>query len=118
MKKIVIWSGKSQTELASIDRETAMRILHAIDGYLTDGSGDVKKLRPPRRELRLRIGDYRVFFLSLGPGAVEILSVKHRSQAYFRRQSVTCRISTRSRRDLCWQWHHARNNASYPRRYR
>ena len=82
MKKTVIWSGRSQAQLAAIDRENAMRILHAIDGYLTDGSGDVKKLRPPRRDLRLRVGDYRVFFLSLGPGAVEILGVKHRSQAY------------------------------------
>jgi hypothetical protein len=42
-----------------------MRILHAIDDYLTDGSGDIKKLRSPRRDLRLRAGDYRVFFLSL-----------------------------------------------------
>lgn len=82
MKKTVIWSGNSQAQLAAIDRENAMRILHALDDYLTDGSGDIKKLRPPRRDLRLRVGDYRIFFLSLGRGAVEILGVKHRSQAY------------------------------------
>jgi hypothetical protein len=56
MKKTVIWAGNSQAQLAAIDRENAMRILHAIDDYLTDGSGDVKKLRPPRRDLRLRVG--------------------------------------------------------------
>ena len=44
--------------------------------------GDVKKLRPPRRDLRLRVGDYRVFFLSQGPRAIEILAVKHRREAY------------------------------------
>jgi mRNA-degrading endonuclease RelE of RelBE toxin-antitoxin system len=82
MKKTVIWAGNSQAQLAAVDRENAMRILHAIDDYLTDGSGDIKKLRPPRRDLRLRVGDYRVFFLSIGPSAVEILGIKHRSQAY------------------------------------
>jgi mRNA-degrading endonuclease RelE of RelBE toxin-antitoxin system len=82
MKKTVVWAGNSQAQLAAIDRETAMRILLAIDGFLTDGSGDVKKLRPPRRDLRLRVGDYRVFFLSQGPSALEILAIKHRSQAY------------------------------------
>ena len=60
MKKTVIWSGNSKAQLA----------------------GDVKKLHPPRRDLRLSVGDYRIFFLSLGRDAVEILGVKHRSQAY------------------------------------
>jgi mRNA-degrading endonuclease RelE of RelBE toxin-antitoxin system len=82
VKKTVVWAGNSRAQLAAIDRETAIRILHAIDSYLTEGSGDVIKLRPPREELRLRVGDYRVFFLSIGPAAIEILGVKHRSQAY------------------------------------
>jgi mRNA-degrading endonuclease RelE of RelBE toxin-antitoxin system len=42
----------------------------------------VKKLQPPRRELRLRVGEYRVFFLFRGTLAIEIVGVKHRSQAY------------------------------------
>ena len=82
MKKTVVWAGNSQAQLAAIDRVTAMRILHAIYDYLTDGSGDVKKLRPPCRDLRLRVGDYRVFFFSSGPATIEILGIKHRSQAY------------------------------------
>jgi mRNA-degrading endonuclease RelE of RelBE toxin-antitoxin system len=81
-KKIVVWGGNSQVQLFAIDREIALRILHAIDDYLTDGSGDVKRLRPPREELRLRVGDYRVFFRGIGPRAIRILAVRHRSEAY------------------------------------
>jgi mRNA-degrading endonuclease RelE of RelBE toxin-antitoxin system len=80
--KRVVWSGNSRAQLAAIDREIALGILHAIDEFLTTGTGDVKKLRPPRRELRLRVGDYRVFFLFQGPRSVEILAVKHRREAY------------------------------------
>lgn len=66
-KKIVIWSPKAQAELRAIDRETAMRILKAIDHYLTTGVGDVIKLQPPRTEFRRRVADCRVIFLHFGP---------------------------------------------------
>ena len=82
MKKIVVWRGRSQARILAIDRETAMDILRAIGEYLTAGAGNVKKLRPPRRELRLRVGDYRVFFVSRGPRSVDVLAVRHRSEAY------------------------------------
>jgi mRNA-degrading endonuclease RelE of RelBE toxin-antitoxin system len=42
----------------------------------------VKKLRPPRQELRLRVEDYRVFFLFRDLRSIEILAVKHRREAY------------------------------------
>ena len=80
--KTVLWSRGAQAQVAAIDRETALGILHAIDDYLTTGVGDVKKLRPPRQELRLRVGDYRVFFLFQSPRSIEILAVKHRREAY------------------------------------
>ncbi len=80
--RIVLWSANAQAQVAAIDRGTALGILHAIDDYLTTGVGDVKRLRPPRQELRLRVGDYRVFFLSLGLRSIEILAVKHRKDAY------------------------------------
>jgi mRNA-degrading endonuclease RelE of RelBE toxin-antitoxin system len=62
-KKTVLWSPEARADLRAIDRETALRILHTIDSYLTTGAGDVKKLQPPRHEFRLRVGDYRVLFL-------------------------------------------------------
>ena len=81
-KKLVIWSPIAQADLRAIDRETAIRILEAIDHYLTTGIGDVIKLQPPRTEFRLRVGDYRVIFLRLAPLSIEVLRVRHRSQAY------------------------------------
>ena len=80
--KNVVWSRGAQAQVAAIDRETALGILHAIDEYLTTGVGDVKKLRPPRQELRLRVGDYRVFFLFHELRSIEVLAVKHRREAY------------------------------------
>jgi mRNA-degrading endonuclease RelE of RelBE toxin-antitoxin system len=80
--KTVVWATNAQAQLAAIDRQTALGILHAIDDYLTSGVGEVKKLRPPRKELRLRVGDYRVFFLFHDPASIEILGVKHRRDAY------------------------------------
>jgi mRNA-degrading endonuclease RelE of RelBE toxin-antitoxin system len=81
-RKRVTWASEAQEQLRVIDRETALHILHAIDEYLTNGIGDVKKLRPPRDELRLRMGGYRVFFYRVAPLLLRITSVRHRSEAY------------------------------------
>ena len=80
--KSVTWAPEARAQLRSLDRDVALRILHAIADYLTLGTGDVKKLRPPRDELRLRVGDYRVFFYQLTPLSLRISSIKHRSAAY------------------------------------
>ena len=78
----VIWSPAARTELRAIDREAALQILYCIDRYLRTRVGDVKKLRPPRTEYRLRWGDYRVFFAFKDPRTVEITGVRNRQQAY------------------------------------
>jgi mRNA-degrading endonuclease RelE of RelBE toxin-antitoxin system len=78
----VVWASKAQEQLRAIDREVAIHILRALDEYLITKQGDVKKLRPPRTELRLRVGDYRVFFYQPEPLLTIVVSVKHRSQAY------------------------------------
>jgi mRNA-degrading endonuclease RelE of RelBE toxin-antitoxin system len=81
-KKTVIWAPEARADLRAIDRETALRILRAIDAYLTTGAGDVKRLRPPRHEFRLRVGDYRILFLPKEELTIEILRVLHRKDAY------------------------------------
>jgi hypothetical protein len=58
----VVWSPETRAELRAIDRETAMQILHCVDRYLANRTGDVKKLKPPFTGFRLRCGDHRVFF--------------------------------------------------------
>jgi mRNA-degrading endonuclease RelE of RelBE toxin-antitoxin system len=81
-KKSVLWAPEARDQLRAIDREVALQILRSIDDFLTTGTGDVKKLRPPRTELRLRVGDYRVFFYQPAPKSIHIIGVKHRSEAY------------------------------------
>jgi mRNA-degrading endonuclease RelE of RelBE toxin-antitoxin system len=81
-RRVVVWSTTARAELRAIDRETARQILEGIDRYLETGAGDVKKLQPPRREFRLRIGEYRVLFLRVDSQTIEVLRVRHRSKAY------------------------------------
>jgi len=57
-----------------------MRILFALHRFAVLGEGDVKALQG-RDELRLRIGDYRLFFVNI-VDAVEVRRVLHRREAY------------------------------------
>ena len=77
----VVWSPEARTELRAIDRETAMQILHCVDRYLANRSGDVKKLKPPFTGFRLRCGDHRVFF-DQRDESIAITGVRQRSEAY------------------------------------
>lgn len=81
-KRIVIWSPTARADLRAIDRETGWQILQAIDRYLETGAGDVIKLQPPRTEFRLRSGDYRTLFRRIDEQTIEVLRVRHRSEAY------------------------------------
>jgi len=76
------WTQRAKVDLRAIDQGTALRILHSLDRFVHEGEGDVKQLKgsdPP--EFRLRAGDYRVRFRRQ-EGRVEILAIKHRSEAY------------------------------------
>jgi mRNA-degrading endonuclease RelE of RelBE toxin-antitoxin system len=59
-----------------------MRILSALHRFAESGAGDVKALQGERQELRLRIGDYRLFFVYLSEGTIEVRRVLHRKEAY------------------------------------
>ncbi len=78
----VIWSPEARADLRAIDRETAMQILYCLDRYLANRVGDVRKLKPPRTDFRLRCGDYRLFFEPKGENAIEITGVRNRREAY------------------------------------
>jgi mRNA-degrading endonuclease RelE of RelBE toxin-antitoxin system len=77
----VLWSPEARTDLRKIDRTVAMQILDCVDRYLGSRSGDVKKLKPPLSGLRLRCGDYRVFF-DPKESNIAITAVLHRKSAY------------------------------------
>jgi mRNA-degrading endonuclease RelE of RelBE toxin-antitoxin system len=59
-----------------------MQILYCIDDYITRRVGDVKKLKPPRTDYRLRCGDYRVFFDFKDLNSITITGVTDRKDAY------------------------------------
>ena len=81
-RKAIEFTPHARADLRAIDQATAMRILEALARYLADGTGDVKRLQdvqPP--ENRLRVGVYRVRFYEY-EDRVQILTVKHRREAY------------------------------------
>jgi mRNA-degrading endonuclease RelE of RelBE toxin-antitoxin system len=81
--KKIIFTPPARADVRRIDRETAMRILTALDRFARTGEGDVKQLQgidPP--ELRLRVGDYRLRFTEDPPGTLYIHAVLHRREAH------------------------------------
>lgn len=82
MAKQIAWTDQAKADLRAVDQPTALRILHGLARFLATEEGDIKRLQhiePP--QLRLRIGAYRVRFRDHGD-SIEILTVKHRSDAY------------------------------------
>ncbi|HJT89094.1 MAG TPA: type II toxin-antitoxin system RelE/ParE family toxin [Bryobacteraceae bacterium] len=77
-----VWPESARSELRAIDREGALRILHALTDYAQSGEGDIRALAGEWEGcFRLRVGEYRVIF-SVLPGELAILRVRHRSNAY------------------------------------
>jgi len=55
----LVWSPEARADLRAIARDAAMEILHCLDRYLANRTGDVKKLKSPltgtkQAEFRLR----------------------------------------------------------------
>ncbi len=80
MKRIV-WTDPARIDVRSLSKPTAMHVLSALHRFAESGAGDVKALHG-REELRLRIGDYRVFFVCTDSDTIEIRRVRHRGEAY------------------------------------
>lgn len=80
MKRIV-WTDPAKSDVRSLSKPAAMHIFSALLRFSQSGVGDVKALRGGD-ELRLRIGDYRLFFVSPDADTIEIRRVRHRSEAY------------------------------------
>ena len=80
----VTFSARAHRDLRRLDSRTRTRIVVGIDRYAKAGAGDVKRVQAQRGWLRLRIGDWRVFFTRSDGGIVEIDSILHRGEAYRR----------------------------------
>ena len=78
----IAWTEQARSDVRALDRPTAMRILSALDRFTRSGAGDVKALQGDEEELRLRVGDYRLFFVATCDDAIEVRRVRHRREAY------------------------------------
>jgi mRNA interferase RelE/StbE len=79
--KRIVWTDPAKADVRSLSKAAAMHILSALHRFAESGAGDVKALQG-REELRLRIGDYRLFFVYTNFDTVEVRRVRHRSEAY------------------------------------
>jgi mRNA-degrading endonuclease RelE of RelBE toxin-antitoxin system len=79
--KRIVWTEPAKADVRQLDKPTAMRILAALHRFAETGEADVRALRG-REELRLRIGDYRLFLLCPTVDTIEIRRVLHRREAY------------------------------------
>lgn len=82
MAKKIAWSDQAKADVRTIDRQTAIDLLQKLARFLETEQGDVKRLQdrnPP--EFRLRLGDYRVRYLS-NSETITVLRVLHRREAY------------------------------------
>ncbi len=70
-----------RVDVCGLIKPTAMHIRSALHRFAESGVGDVKALQG-REELRLWIGDWRLFFVCPDSDAIEIRRVRHRSEAY------------------------------------
>ena len=76
------WTDEARADIRSLDRTTAMNIFDGVYRFAVSGAGDVRALKGRHAgKLRLRLGDYRVFFTSDGK-VLRILAVRNRSEAY------------------------------------
>ncbi|MDQ6707556.1 MAG: type II toxin-antitoxin system RelE/ParE family toxin [Acidobacteriota bacterium] len=82
MIKRVVFSSQAQADLAALDRAVAIRDPTRFTASLKQEPVMSRRFHgthPP--EFRLRVGHWRVRFYDHAEG-IEILRVKHRSQAY------------------------------------
>jgi mRNA-degrading endonuclease RelE of RelBE toxin-antitoxin system len=78
----VEWSEPAAADMASLERSIANRITKAVERFADSGLGDVKKLQGVDPvTLRLRVGDYRVFFRDRGE-SIRVVGVRNRKEAY------------------------------------
>jgi mRNA interferase RelE/StbE len=76
------WPESARAELRAVDRDAAVRILHALTRYGESGEGDFKALSGKwSGYFRLRVGDFRVIF-QLAPDEISIVRIRHRSDVY------------------------------------
>lgn len=79
----VDWSKAAVKDLKRLDAGVAERVRETVGRLAESGHGDVKKVKGREDVLRLRVGDWRVFFrLVPEAGLIRVVRVLHRGDAY------------------------------------
>jgi mRNA interferase RelE/StbE len=81
----IIWRRRAAAtveDLARRDPSMARRIHERLEAYAASGQGDVRKLEGRSEQWRLRVGSWRVVFVFNPPGALTVLAVSNRRDAY------------------------------------
>lgn len=79
--KWIVWTDPAKSDVRALSRPDAMHVFSVLHRFAQSGVGDVKALQG-REELRLRVGDYRVFFVCPDVQTIEVRRVMHRGEAY------------------------------------
>jgi mRNA interferase RelE/StbE len=79
--KRIVWTDPAKSDIRSLSKPVAMQVFSALLRFAQSGVGNVKALQRGD-ELRLRIGDYRLFFVCPDADTIEIRRVRHRGEAY------------------------------------
>ena len=78
-----VLTSQARREMRRLDASARQRVFVALDRYVSELRGDVKKLRSRDDEWRLRVGQWRVRFRSdTQVRVIVVLRVRHRREAY------------------------------------
>jgi len=80
--KQVLFRPQAARDLERLPNRDRRQVEEAIARFAQTGFGDVKMLAGEGRQLRLRVGDWRVRLLSQPPDTIRVLHIRNRGQAY------------------------------------
>ena len=80
--KQVLFRPQAARDLERLPNRDRRQVEEAITRFAQTGFGDVKMLAGEGRQLRLRVGDWRVRFVYEKPDTIRVLHIRNRGQAY------------------------------------
>jgi mRNA-degrading endonuclease RelE of RelBE toxin-antitoxin system len=80
--KRVLFRPLAARDLEQLQNRDRDRVEDAIERFARTGLGDVKMLAGEERQLRLRVGDWRVRFVYEQPDIIRVLHIRNRREAY------------------------------------
>jgi mRNA interferase RelE/StbE len=81
----LVWDPQAAATLEGLarrDRPLAQRIRQRVASFAETGQGDIRKLAGRSGQWRLRVGSWRVIFVFDPPGAITVMAISDRRDAY------------------------------------